>query len=568
MAERPITHNGPNKPIRACTNCVRSKAKCAPITDAIAICERCYRMKKDCQPSPPMRKRRAAGRFPGDKVKVLEKKLDGLVDLIKAGSSLATAGGSSVNSTGQGLGPSHRATDADDNIQKHTVGSNPNASDETQTTSSTLAAPVTSHPLIPPSLEPDPEISESYLFRFRTVFLPNMPFLIIPPYITAKQLREDSPLLWLSVMTVACTRPAQQIGLSKAAREIFGREGFVEGTRNMDFLLAVLVYITWNRRYPLEKPISTGLVQLAITIVYDLGLDKPSVQHPGLKRPTKPVRKSPSLEDRRVLLGCYLTSTIVTSHGKGESLHRTAYIDECVHILEARRENPSDTLLVQLVKLRLIAEKAMDYTRSHLINGYNASPQSPWYLRSLQQQLRSFKSNVPDELANNKILLLELYNAELKIHEIGFSPAPEAFPAQSNLRVDCLQTYMLAVKSWLDTFLTIPPAEYVGISALMYTSMTNCFVGLYRLLTFEHAEWDHGLVQESVNIPQILEEMAGNFARVKEAASLDLTSQDLDYYSTVAAKIWAIKASWDAALSETQALEHGDFSELLDMWSW
>jgi hypothetical protein len=62
---------------------------------------------------------------------------------------------------------------------------------------------------------------------------------------TAQQLRQESPLLWLSIMTVASTRSTQKVMLSKEVSGVFGREAYVEGTRNMDFLLAVLVYTTW-----------------------------------------------------------------------------------------------------------------------------------------------------------------------------------------------------------------------------------------------------------------------------------------------------------------------------------
>lgn len=62
---------------------------------------------------------------------------------------------------------------------------------------------------------------------------------------TAYQLRQESPILWLCIMTVASTRSIQQEALSKEMRGVFGREAYVEGTRNMDLLLAVLVYATW-----------------------------------------------------------------------------------------------------------------------------------------------------------------------------------------------------------------------------------------------------------------------------------------------------------------------------------
>jgi len=48
------------RPNRACRNCVQIKAKCIPLTDALATCERCHRLGKSCTtPAPaPRRVRR------------------------------------------------------------------------------------------------------------------------------------------------------------------------------------------------------------------------------------------------------------------------------------------------------------------------------------------------------------------------------------------------------------------------------------------------------------------------------------------------------------------------------
>lgn len=62
---------------------------------------------------------------------------------------------------------------------------------------------------------------------------------------TARQFRQQRPILWVCIMAVASNNSTQQILLSKEIRGIFGREAYVEGTRNMDFLLAILVYAAW-----------------------------------------------------------------------------------------------------------------------------------------------------------------------------------------------------------------------------------------------------------------------------------------------------------------------------------
>lgn len=90
--------DGDSSHVRACTNCVRAKAKCSKavevkgkcprydifkaasvVTFYLIILGRCLRMNKDCQPSPPMRKRRAISRPTVKKTSKLEEKIDGLM---------------------------------------------------------------------------------------------------------------------------------------------------------------------------------------------------------------------------------------------------------------------------------------------------------------------------------------------------------------------------------------------------------------------------------------------------------------------------------------------------------
>ena len=127
-------------------------------------------------------------------------------------------------------------------------------------------------------------------------------------------------------------------------------------------------------------------------------------------------------------------------------------------------------------------------------------------------------------------------------------------------------------------FLSILPAQYVGLSALTFAAMTRCFIGLWRLLTCEHPEWDRGLVRESLDVTSILEEIEKNFAQVKEAADLDRGgSQDFDFFSIMASRLRSIKGSWDAmtGTSKTASFgippldELGDFpTEFIDVWNW
>ena len=216
-----------------------------------------------CQPSPPRRSPQTLKRTPAPETSKLEEKLDGLVTLLKS----ATPGMSGVinaailNSSTPGLVPaSHESTPGPTtgyqaSCEQYTDSRpSPNGGrlselNYTPTTSSSSKS--TPHnnlnlqPIHHQALELCPEYAESYLNRFRNDFVKHLPFIIIPPSVSAQKLRQDSPILWIAIMTVASSNFTQQISLSKEVREILAREAFVEGTRNMDLLFAILVYATW-----------------------------------------------------------------------------------------------------------------------------------------------------------------------------------------------------------------------------------------------------------------------------------------------------------------------------------
>ena len=100
-----------------------------------------------------------------------------------------------------------------------------------------------------------------------------------------------------------------------------------------------------------------------------------------------------SIYNPRVLISADLPRI----YGKGDTLRWTEYADECLHIIETEKEFVSDTLLVQLVKLRLVSESATRAPWSGEISNLTGPP-AMFYLRSLEAQLQDFKSNIPSEL--------------------------------------------------------------------------------------------------------------------------------------------------------------------------
>ena len=197
---------------------------------------RCDSLNKTCSPSPPVRRRQVLAKATarGSKVGQLEEKVNGLVALLQSSPSAARR---DLNSSPDKLYVENDSDPLPDSTSVvDTSGFAPRRSPDISTGQDTLE-------VVNQSI--NPADAESFYGRFRSDFVHYFPFVVIAPSVTAVQLRQQYPLLWLCIMTVASTDTGQQLFLSKNVRETLVREVYVVGTRNLDLLLAILVYIAW-----------------------------------------------------------------------------------------------------------------------------------------------------------------------------------------------------------------------------------------------------------------------------------------------------------------------------------
>ena len=137
------------------------------------------------------------------------------------------------------------------------------------------------------------------------------------------------------------------------------------------------------------------------------------------------------------------------------------------------------------------------------------------------------------------------------MYEIALSSASNTFSGQNSRRIECLYSCLNAAKSWQDTFLSIPPAQYVGFSALIYHCLARCLIGISRLTTYENPEWDCSLAREILNPAAFLDEMEKKSLSVKDAAGLDAGSSDaMDIFSILASRLRKVRVSHFPTLND------------------
>ena len=251
--------------------------------------------------------------------------------------------------------------------------------------------------------------------------LPYFPFVYLPPDLTAAQLRKNRPVLWLSVMSITCRRvpSSAQLGRSTHLRALFAHRAVFESEKSLDLLQALLAFLTWvHYTSKRDRPTLSVMAQLAVSMVYDLGLHKTASPcksliarlvrdhyQQSLVADDPPVLP-PLLDERRAALATYLlTSKFSIALKRCEPLRWTTRLEEHLQELAAQAETPLDHVLVTQVQLQRLAD--------HIYQG-------EWQLND---------PNYPETATNGENRLLPAYVVRVvraKIEDIRGHIPPEA----------------------------------------------------------------------------------------------------------------------------------------------
>jgi hypothetical protein len=83
----------------------------------------------------------------------------------------------------------------------------------------------------------------------------------------------------------------------------------------------------------------------------------------------------------------------------------TRYLDECLRLLEEKKEYPTDSLLVYLSRVQLICNKGGTSTINDLFGDTEMRIPADLYIKTLKSQLNNLEQSIPPELKSNGISL-------------------------------------------------------------------------------------------------------------------------------------------------------------------
>jgi hypothetical protein len=294
---------------RSCTNCSRAKCKCILRAGGGPACERCHRLGKECQPIITSRKRVA--KKPGSsRTAQLEEKFEDLLTILRSNQQIGQSGATSGHSAAE-LRDSASPVSLPSRLDSLVAAATNSGADLGNPSSGIMM------PTIQDAPEPTPHEAEIYLAKFRG-WLQNFPFMHLPDDVSAAQLHNEKPFLWLCIMAITSMSLPQQRILKDRIRSEVAHRVVIDPQPSIDLLQGLIAYLTWTtaNRGPHTRPYVIPFLSMASSVLYDLGLARsPAEEQHFLAsfkawsgRPAPP--KQRTLEERRAAISMWFLTSV------------------------------------------------------------------------------------------------------------------------------------------------------------------------------------------------------------------------------------------------------------------
>ncbi|GAQ05067.1 hypothetical protein ALT_2388 [Aspergillus lentulus] len=432
-----------------------------------------------------------------------------------------------------------------------------------------LATEATPYPLSTPA--PSPYRADERLDFFRSRMLPSFPFIDLTPEMTSCHLRQNRPFLLQAIHTVTTFSTQERFTLVEELKRTLFTSALLQVQSNIDLLLGLLTYLAWSTDPFLGRAdLVSRLMMLAISLVYDLRLFKPSSPDVQLMMTITQGRaddnnQSPKdqtpydlLERQRAVLACFILSSNIASHlGRQDALRWTPQMEEALQILTITEACSADWLFVSQVRLQLLKQRADDVRQQDEARTATApaavSAPRLLYLKTLRKELHELRSTFPPDLPRLDILNAQAQYVELYINQLAYSISQDSPPLNlSGLlgfeRLECLWQSVENIKSWLDHFYQIPCSNLVGQPFHFWSQMILTITLLKYLSTLQDPEWDCQAVRDTVHLISTMDGMIQKLDLSSEEPELQCDDHLLKFLSKLLTRcrLWA-EARWHDA---------------------
>ncbi|CRK48630.1 hypothetical protein BN1723_008123 [Verticillium longisporum] len=449
---------------RACDSCRGLKVRCIS-NNSHGPCLRCRKATRVCVTTVPPAGSRKVRKKTVSRVTELEKKIDLLTASLRAG----------------------RAEAAADSLDNSSAG----GGGESNTPPTGGAAGMPAGDIVDRGIISSQK-ADALLSRYNTQLVPHMPAVIFPPDLTATELRETRPTLFLAVATAASTdTPELQRLLSHELTRVFAEKIMIRAEKSLELVQALQITVTW---YWLPDEYDQvhiyHLTTTCISMAIDIGLGgctplKPTVPYGAyaFSRATQISAIDPTaLDARRTWLVCYFMASNTAYAMKRPLLLRwTRAMTESLEVLRSSPERyETDEYLCAVVWASRLAEDidqccGLPDDPDEIFK----APQTLYYLRKLEQDLCTFRDSLPKGMAQGSLRMvfsaipLTVYNNVLRIqppeerqHKANVAAIPSRAPRSvvmadsafmTMANTDAISSCMSHVDIVLGAFLSLSP---------------------------------------------------------------------------------------------------------------
>ncbi|KAJ5971680.1 uncharacterized protein N7479_001598 [Penicillium vulpinum] len=402
---------------------------------------------------------------------------------------------------------------------------------------------------------------------FLKKMFPLFPFLVIPPHVTAEELRREKPFLYLNISMVACQNAPRQREIADAVQAYVAEHIVMRGEHSLDLLQGLMVNVAWFisvSRSPRSNPgeqLPDGrkfdethhvvrntaqldtFVHLLVAQSLSSGLNQALTYQKNLNYPLtylkENVNEDPvrTLEERRTYLGCYYLTTMLSICVKdlGPIIRFTRYTDECCNVLEQVAEYPTDAYLVQLVRVMNLADR-IHHTLYHTDLDFSSissvHPPIGLSIRWLETELKQLKARMPSESPHSDILKLHYSTLEIHLYRIALSnePSKSNYGDHPLMRLDLLFRCLEATTSSFQIILSLHSAIFPFFPFSIMCQFGKALVTLSQLSLYDHPGWDRAYVESIMDFDQTVDRIICKLEEqipVVEQAANDLKSNEL-----------------------------------------
>ncbi|KAF2198842.1 hypothetical protein GQ43DRAFT_400040 [Delitschia confertaspora ATCC 74209] len=390
-----------------------------------------------------------------------------------------------------------------------------------------------------------PETAKRVFKRYVDEFCPHFPAVPLPSDLTAEEVRKNTPLLFLAIMSSASHGSAEQLvpqdvqrKLADLMKDQFADIIFKNGEKSLEIVQALHVGVLWYRP-PLhyEQHNFYMMVNCAAVMALDLGLGRragPNMTGISMGPVARCQTNTNNIGSRRTFLVCYYLCMSITMVLRRPILLRwTKYIEESIKILESSLDAlPSDRMLCQHVRMAHIGEKvSVEFTMDDLSAEVPiADPEVMKALRKFDNELSSIVERNSEHDVDPSIRLAE-HVTSLYIHEIALHPNqsgsdfhPPFSVSEDNYRVsklelvpevhvDSLKKCHVATHGILDTILGVPLDTLITLPVIFCVRAVYAVVCLIKLVIMVRSSRDvsREITKESLKIEAYMDALLKKF---------------------------------------------------------